>query len=322
RCGTTCANRGATCSTDAECGPCSNAEYRCLTEPLVWLGSSDPLAGTVTHPAVIGNLFACQLGVTAISVAHVGGRWGKGADVGKRCTAVERCADGTMCWRPSGMDDAIIATNSFFNSGLLLDLGEINDDDTRLRNWLVASNLHANVGHPAASSIKFPAHAAAAANFQVRANAFDTAEPVLGWRWGMGGLQSNGALAASADAVESGHLTNRTGAQGSPYSAVEIATAHDNSFVYAAPGSSRAVGVLLDEPGDAMVGKIATWGTTSCSVTAAAVQRGDLLQVSHTAGRLAATAGRGQPIMAAALSAKGEGAPGTVRCLVQPGRIS
>jgi hypothetical protein len=322
RCGTTCANRGATCSTDAECGPCSNADYGCLSEPLVWLGSSDSLAATVTHPAIIGNLFAGQLGVTAIRVAHVGGRCTTGADVWKRCSTVERCAGNAMCSLPSAMDDAIIAANTFFNPGLLLDLGEINDGDTKLRNWLVTSNLHANVGNPAASSIKFPSHAAAVANFQVRANAFDTAEPFLGWRWEMGGLESNGPLAASDDAVEIVYLTNRTGSQGRPFSAVEIATADDNSFVYAAPGTSRAVGVLLDEPDDATVGKIATRGTTSCSVTPAAVQRGDLLQVSDTAGRLAATAGRGQPILAVALSAKREGAPGTVRCLVQPGRIS
>jgi hypothetical protein len=91
----------------------------------------------------------------------------------------------------------------------------------------------------------------------------------------MGVSADNGQPGAADDTVELVYLTNHTGGVGRQFAAVAIDRDHEASFTYAEQSSAPALGILLDEPADGGVGKVAIRGTTSSGVSALPIRPGE-----------------------------------------------
>lgn len=115
-------------------------------------------------------------------------------------------------------------------------------------------------------------------------------------------------------------LINRTGANSVAGDVVRIDTANDNSFIKTgSAGATDVVGVVVQGGvADGSPAMVAIAGVVDVTCTTAAVNRGDRLQMSGTAGQAEAGATAGS-VFAKALTAKGAGSSGTVRAVLWSG---
>lgn len=286
-CGTTCSDRGETCTVDGDCSSCGNSSYQCVLEPTLWLGTNDPIAKPVAHPQVQNNIFSGNVGQSAIRVAHIGkrctvnGTGGPGLDA--PCTVNGDCGTGGTCGGESQMANGLVTGNQCFGSGACLDMGEINSSGTMVDEWGIAGN----VGN--ASYIRFPALQSQARRLKVKGNSIEggdsSGEVYPNWDHRMGQFQLNAPLGVTEDNPEDvQYLVNKTGSTGRQFDVVQLSTSDANSFVLATANSRAAVGCLLDEPANNAVGRVAFGGVVPCNTTDVSVGIGTRLRVSGTAG--------------------------------------
>jgi hypothetical protein len=289
--------------------------------PIISIGSTDTVAAGAGHPMILGNLIHTdQPTVTMIGLADVGKRCNGGSRRGEVCTSstTTQCPGATCgtCCNRTRFGEVVIASNSFLFGGTAIDLSTLTSGDTTIAGLKISDNY---IGEQVGSGFKFPPNTALLTGTMVSANEFRGSGAFLtNWSWRFGRQQGNAGLGPTDDDPQIIVLT-QTGADAvPPGDAVEIDATADNAFRQARPGSTNAIGIVLDAPGLDRSGLIAIRGTTTCNTADVTIRRGDRLGMSATAGKLAVVSGTDATI-ARALSARDGGAgPAAVRCLVDP----